>query len=240
MKSFAEKAVTQENFMSDDDAAMFMEITQCDRVTALFCLRRHSNNLQQALSFFFDAGLTGVQAPAAAPADPSVPRPSADWQPPPQPSFRPPPTVPAPPRGTPSVQIPGPRPAPLPSPLASASRSARDPESYKRDDPPIFLPFGPRAPGMPAARQYEAPASMTCTVKSPADLFRDAERRTVECIIWKNGISIDGQFFRLADDRKCRAAMKQIQRNTLPTALSPDLKGCDLNLIIRKSVAFQG
>jgi hypothetical protein len=103
----------------------------------------------------------------------------------------------------------------------------------------LFLPFGARATGPPAARQSEAPAILPCAVKSPADLFRDSERRTVECIIWKNGVSIDGRFFRLSDDRKCRAAMKQIQKNNLPTAIAPDLKGCHLNLIVRKSVPFQ-
>lgn len=44
--------------MTDGAVQSFIEITQSDRRTALYCLQRHNNNLESALAFFYDANLT--------------------------------------------------------------------------------------------------------------------------------------------------------------------------------------
>jgi hypothetical protein len=223
--------------MSEEDIGLFMEITAADRRTAIFCLQRNSRNLQQAISFFYDAGRVIVPAdfmpdlgadpgPLRRPgANPFLSPPSPAPPPPP-----PPPPLPAAPSGhVVHAEPPG---------LSVAARRARNLEVYAREDPPLVVPYAAPSASKPKKRDCEEQGRNAPGVASAAVLFPDEEVERVECIVWQNGISLCGTFFQMADDRRCRKALKQIQANRMPSALADDLDGCQLDLVFRQDVCY--
>ena len=53
-----EKKISKVFIMNEETIDTFMEVTQCDRRTAMYCLQRNNNNLENALSFFYDSSFT--------------------------------------------------------------------------------------------------------------------------------------------------------------------------------------
>jgi hypothetical protein len=127
-----------------------------------------------------------------------------------------------------------------PPPPQIAARSARNPEVYTRDDPPLFMPYGEPVSERPKKRDCEDFRKSHEPLADLRAVFRDEEVETAECIVWRNGISLRGKFYPLARGRKCKKALKQIQENQLPTTLAQDLEGCQLELIFRKHMDYPG
>jgi hypothetical protein len=200
--------------------SQFVEVMQCDRRIASFCLHRHHGDLTLAILYFLDNLGSIVVPPDFQMDEPST----ADRR-----------------HQTESAsRDPGGR-----TPVSRSSRGQRRPRGiaeFARSDDVLLLSTTktkrPAAPFIPYGPPQFQPSPVTVSTvtdtrerapENVRDFLRDDEVIIVSCIVWKNGITCDGVFFE-SDDPDCQEALRQIETNKLPTAIAPEIEDCDLDI----------
>ena len=188
--------------MDEETIQSFCDITLCDRRTAIYCLQRHVNNLQLALSYYFDNSSRLVIPPDFMTETQETQNNHQDHQEnqsnPVQPENRPPP------------------------PTVSYTRVLRNINATSKPVPSLYLPFG--------IQQFQSPVSSDDLFQNkqkqnpldPVQLFPALESKHIMCTVWKDGITWESTFYSKKDPN-CKKALKQIKHNQLPIALFPDL-----------------
>ncbi|OHT14185.1 hypothetical protein TRFO_43147 [Tritrichomonas foetus] len=232
--------------MNEEDVQTFCDVTLQDRRTAIFCLQRHNNNLNLAITYYLDNSYRIVIPPdfmndAGSSLSNNGDNSHSD---PPRPANennhdstnannnananRNSQII----RNTSQQGVNQPPPA---SPIGSPSaRQIRNVNKYQKEKPSLFIPFGVPLAEKPVAFDDHLSKGRKDLPPDPKLLFPSLNCPRVKCEVWKDGITWDSKFYS-KNDTKCKEAMKQIEKNLLPTALFPDLEVVDVDIVFHKS-----
>ena len=223
--------------INEQALATFIEVAQCDRRTAAWCMSRFRNNMSIALAFYFDMPRIDIPEDFNPDSviDQGLPQLVHELPPPTQTATQPrPPDVPV-------TTVPPPPPPPPPS--LTASLDTNDIVAFKfsascNQQPTLFVPLGQvqfQPPNLPESLWEDAEHARAETERS---IFADVDAETVSCVVWRNGISWGDHFFDETADGYSEA-IRQLEMNQLPTALIPDIQLGDVDLVFRKTASFE-
>lgn len=217
--------------INEQALATFIEVAQCDRRTAAWCMSRFRNNMSIALAFYFD--MPRIDIPEDFNPDSVIDhglyQPLTELPPPPLP-----PGV--------APLIPGTTLPPPPS-LSAASLDTNDIVAFKfsascNQQPTLFVPLGQvqfQPPNLPESLWEDTEHTRAETERA---IFSDVDAETVSCVVWRNGISWGDHFFDETADGYSEA-IRQLEMNQLPTALIPDIRLADVDLVFQKTASFE-